>query len=721
MKRIHFTVDSALLRELGERLVGQPHIALAELVKNSYDADATRVLIRFSDDKIEICDNGHGMTFDEFRDYWMRVGSPHKQRQKVSPDLGRPLTGSKGVGRLAVQFLARGLAMHTVAGATLDREIDALVDWETAVEQGDLTAAYALYEEVQSSQSFPGGSLHGTIIELERLNQFWEPDDIQGLAKEIWWLQPPFERGDGLTAKEGFRVDLESPDPEAMERFDQQMRAYLGIWHARISGELVREGENGKAAVRVTLDFADGERIRYVLPVGDCLLHKLSFEIRTYYLQGRQKYGIKVGEAREYFNEFGGVRVYDAGFRLPYYGPEHDWLEVEKDHSHRLSRSRLLPESLQVTEGLNYLPTTTRLLGVVHVDTSLERRMAAEGDVEHLEIQVTRDRLTDNRGYRQLRDIVRWALDFYAMREARRQYADAEAKRADEPVREKFLRVENVLKRYEHELPKAVFAELEKGVQDAVLASETEAEVMARRVALLGPLATAGMMALAYEHEANKQFNSLESLLAELEMIGSRDSEITRRLAPILNKLRRWLDEARATRGLFAHLLNEENREARGRFRAHSVLTQVKEQIRPLVRGIAIDIDEVPASLRLPPGDFSAWTALFQNLLLNAVNAMLDSPQKRIVVTSRKQKGRSMILVEDTGVGVDLTRADKLFEPFIRRARVSPDRRALGYGGSGLGLTIVRMLAGEMGCETKFVPPERDFNTAFSLSWREDK
>ncbi|MEI6128403.1 MAG: hypothetical protein WCQ99_17805, partial [Pseudomonadota bacterium] len=36
-----FSVDSMLLRELGERLVGRPHIALAELVKNSYDADAT--------------------------------------------------------------------------------------------------------------------------------------------------------------------------------------------------------------------------------------------------------------------------------------------------------------------------------------------------------------------------------------------------------------------------------------------------------------------------------------------------------------------------------------------------------------------------------------------------------------------------------------------------------------------------------------------------------
>jgi hypothetical protein len=45
-KKLRFTVDSALLRELGERLVGQPHVALAELIKNSYDADASVVEVK---------------------------------------------------------------------------------------------------------------------------------------------------------------------------------------------------------------------------------------------------------------------------------------------------------------------------------------------------------------------------------------------------------------------------------------------------------------------------------------------------------------------------------------------------------------------------------------------------------------------------------------------------------------------------------------------------
>ena len=93
---IPFTVDSELLRELGERLVGRQYIALAELVKNSYDADASRVEIRIQDDCIEVSDNGHGMTYEDFSGRWMRVGSTHKVNEVRSPGLHRPLTGSKG-------------------------------------------------------------------------------------------------------------------------------------------------------------------------------------------------------------------------------------------------------------------------------------------------------------------------------------------------------------------------------------------------------------------------------------------------------------------------------------------------------------------------------------------------------------------------------------------------------------------------------------------------
>lgn len=61
---------------------------------------------------------------------------------------------------------------------------------------------------------------------------------------------------------------------------------------------------------------------------------------------GRQPGGVSVYDMRDHFEKYGGVMVYEAGFRLPYYGVENDWLGLEFDHSHRRSRSQLLPEFL---------------------------------------------------------------------------------------------------------------------------------------------------------------------------------------------------------------------------------------------------------------------------------------------------------------------------------------------------------------------------------------
>ena len=88
MTKLLFTVDSALLSELGERLVATAHIALVELVKNAYDADATLVSIKIVPDQsrgpqVHIIDNGSGMTFHDVQNYWMRIATPHKQTHQV--------------------------------------------------------------------------------------------------------------------------------------------------------------------------------------------------------------------------------------------------------------------------------------------------------------------------------------------------------------------------------------------------------------------------------------------------------------------------------------------------------------------------------------------------------------------------------------------------------------------------------------------------------------
>ena len=118
MPELSFVVDSALLSELGERLVESDHLALAELIKNAYDADATEVTVALKPDKKErsliiVKDNGCGMTFTDVKNYWMRIATTNKADYDVSPKYGRPKTGSKGIGRFSCRRLGNKLQLNT--------------------------------------------------------------------------------------------------------------------------------------------------------------------------------------------------------------------------------------------------------------------------------------------------------------------------------------------------------------------------------------------------------------------------------------------------------------------------------------------------------------------------------------------------------------------------------------------------------------------------------
>jgi signal transduction histidine kinase len=727
MHEVPFTVDSALLRELGERLVGRPHIALAELVKNGYDADAAKVTIRFSLDKIEVIDNGHGMSFEEFVSFWMRIGSPHKQEQRVSRHFGRPVTGSKGVGRLAAQFLAGKLELRTVSENSPKSELVARVNWDEAVQAGDLTHATALWEQISPPVTkFPNNKPYGTSIILSGLNQTWSSNEFEYLAREVWALQPPFKSNPDLTSdkQKDFAVELESPNEEDVKKFETQMRAVLELWEARLIGKLIHSGKkNDVPCVQLLLEYSDRTALAWEYPAPDSSVYNAEFEIRVFKLQNRLKHGIQVEAAREYFRDNGGVHVYDAGFHLPYYGPDTDWLDIEITHSHRLTTSKLLPDELQISRGMQFLPTQSRLFGVVHVNTSREREEAKkrrlEKKGEYLKIQVTRDRLVDNKAFNDLYNIVRTALDFYAVQERRRVEEELLASQPVELVSEKFERVDQVLAFYHDQIPEPVFEKLRERIEEAIHASETEAEAMSHQVGLLGSLATAGMSALAYEHEVSKQFLLLADVAEELGGVRVSDKVTRHRLEELSIRLKEWLERARATRSLFSFLMDEDNRTARARFKVKGLIDEVVSQMGILLRGIDVDTSDIDESLRFPEGGFAEWSAIFQNVFINAVNAMLDAELKEIVVSSHTRGRTRIIFLQDTGSGVDLASAEELFKAFVRKLNISPERRALGLGGTGLGLAIVKMIASNLSCKVSFVEPDDGFNTAFQLSWTE--
>ena len=721
MPTLPFTIDAELLRELGERLVGKHHVALAELVKNSYDADATQVTINFfpHKDSIEIIDNGHGMSVDEFKNFWMRIGTTHKKEKQSKK--GRLMTGSKGVGRLAVQFLANKLTIVTIPADKNSRGLKAHIDWENAIETKpaetkELTEVKVIYNEFDRK---PSDTLNpqGTSVILEKLKDEWTEDSIQDLASELWWLQPPLGSSTS-DSKDQFKIHFRSAQKDYSKTFVRQMNAIKSIWIARLVGETA-DGE-----LKFSLQFRDGQSMDHEYKIADFIhnngvfskaknLNKCRFEIRIYNLSGRQKFGIKVDKAREYFKNHGGVHVYDGGFRLPYYGlPENDWLKLEYDHSHRQNVSQLLPKEIQVFRALNDLPTLGRVFGVVRVNTSTE---------PNLEIMITRDRLAETTAYKDLVKTIRYAIDLYSNETARRKIEVKKQEASSEPTSLKFERVEQVLEEYEPEIPKKVYQEIYKRVQEATTAAETHQERVLEQMGLLAPLATAGISALSYQHELKKQFAYIEDTINRMKNIETMNSELQENLQSLSTDLASWLKRAKATNLLFDYIADAENTQLRHSLRAKAVIEEITNQTGFLARGTEIDYSQIDDRLRLPEASFAEWGAIFQNVFINAFNAMLDSPKRRLHISFRSHGKSQEILIQDTGYGVNLEDADRLFEPFQRTSKISVERKALGYGGTGLGLTIVQLLANNIGCRVRFVNPEGGFSTAFSIQWREVK
>src|SRR5258707_3966305 len=139
----HFRVSPQVLGPLGVEQLQDPALAVLELVKNSLDADASRVSIVIDEGRkaarIAVLDNGHGMTREEFEERWLVIGASLKRSAKTSEG-GRPLIGEKGLGRLS--SFALGNVVFIVSARSGSKGFSVRVNWK------ELQAVHALEDYV---------------------------------------------------------------------------------------------------------------------------------------------------------------------------------------------------------------------------------------------------------------------------------------------------------------------------------------------------------------------------------------------------------------------------------------------------------------------------------------------------------------------------------------------------------------------------------------------
>jgi hypothetical protein len=165
-----------------------PTAALAELLSNAWDADATEVKILLPDAIapsaiIVLRDNGNGMTLEEVREHYLKVGLNRRGSRptEMSPSLGRAILGRKGIGKFAGFGIARRIIIDTVSGVTGERtrfEMDyerIRGDSEEYVNSAPLLIPGATYERPDGARI----ANHGTAITLADLILVRRPSPAQ--------------------------------------------------------------------------------------------------------------------------------------------------------------------------------------------------------------------------------------------------------------------------------------------------------------------------------------------------------------------------------------------------------------------------------------------------------------------------------------------------------------------------------------------------------------
>jgi len=197
---LHFEVSTGLKRVIGRELITDPEVAIFELVKNSFDANATVVQLFIDDDRIVIVDNGDGMSYEDILNKWLVVAySSKKESQRDYRDhiSERPFAGSKGVGRFSSDRLGTFLTLQSRPKSNPKEPVHVVgVDWNRfeGNDKRDFIKVQLKYDK-NSTFELPlriKPIFHGTVLEITKLHEEWDRDRLKKLKASLAKLINPF-------------------------------------------------------------------------------------------------------------------------------------------------------------------------------------------------------------------------------------------------------------------------------------------------------------------------------------------------------------------------------------------------------------------------------------------------------------------------------------------------------------------------------------------------
>jgi hypothetical protein len=373
-----------LLTMLGEQLIKNERIALIELIKNSYDADAPWVKVSFNEfgnnfeitnnSKIIIEDSGTGMTESIIKNHWLNPATPEKKRRKAikaTTSKGRVIQGEKGIGRFAILKLGKKIEVVT---RTADDPLEHVIQYDftgydddfltlegTAKELflDDLTVTFhkrapetIIEKEIAFGAENKIRPAFGTKIEISHLKGTWsdkKAKDVHGDLARLQFIFEDLDNTDAADVAEDFKVliykdeEKKDYDSEYIEKLRRVMneKSILKVTDGQFSVEnkeftfnlngvpqKFKLNDPYLTGLKVFSErFGNGGKLLETRDI-ECGSFTFGFYVFDLNAQAPAQYKIDIEEKKLLKSHR--IYLYRDGIRVyPYGEPEDDWLRID--------------------------------------------------------------------------------------------------------------------------------------------------------------------------------------------------------------------------------------------------------------------------------------------------------------------------------------------------------------------------------------------------------
>ncbi|TPW26711.1 ATP-binding protein [Pararhizobium mangrovi] len=352
---LHFDVSTGLKSVLGSELITDDEVAIFELVKNSFDAEAKLVQLYFGASTITIADDGIGMSYEDIRTKWLFVAYSSKRESNREADFRddiaerRNYAGSKGIGRFSSDRLGQLIRLQTRPKLERNDPVHCIaIDWDRFDQDHTehfekIGVDYVAQPEGFSLPDELTAPKHGTAITIEKTRRQWGREKILRLKSALAKLINPF----GVST-DGFRIVIHAPaeqEADKAERLQSQKKGEEENPNAIVNGEV---GNFIFATLQEKTTFIDvaidesGEYIESTLtdrgeliyrirePNEFPLLAKSGFKCQVFFLNQSAKvtFARRMGVPSV---QFGSVFLFRNGFRVYPIGEEtDDWFGMDR-------------------------------------------------------------------------------------------------------------------------------------------------------------------------------------------------------------------------------------------------------------------------------------------------------------------------------------------------------------------------------------------------------